>query len=276
MNIEQALATGRQTLSNSDSPESDCQALLCYALDCNPTYLHTWRDQLLTGQQQHNYADYLQQRVSGQPIAHIIGQRGFWSLDLKVTSNTLIPRPDTETLVRIALGKVAPEMLIVDLGTGSGAIALALASERADIKMIGADYSASALAVAKENREQCQLNHVVLWQGDWLSAVASRSLDMIVSNPPYIESDDPHLLQGDVRFEPLSALVSGHDGLDDIRTIAQQAQRCLKPNAWLMIEHGYLQAESVNVIFQQAGFVKIETFKDYGDNDRVTIGQQPL
>jgi release factor glutamine methyltransferase len=276
MTIDQAIKTGIQTLSNSESPETDCSVLLCHLLQCNSTYLHTWPDKALTKAQQQAYSAYLAQRLKGRPIAHIIGQRGFWTLDLKVTPDTLIPRPDTEILVNAALEKITPKMCIADLGTGTGAIGLALASERADITVIATDYSAAALVVAKQNIAQTRLNNVMLWQGDWLSAITRHSLDMIVSNPPYIEIDDPHLRQGDVGFEPLSALVSGQDGLNDIRSIVEQAQRCLKPLGWLMIEHGFQQAKEVKDIFQQAGLEKIETVKDFGGNDRVTLGQQTL
>lgn len=276
MKIEQALATGQQLLSNSDSPAIDSQALLCHLLQCNTAYLHTWPDKALSSNQQHTYLDYLQQRLKGKPVAYIIEQRGFWSLDLKVSPDTLIPRPDTECLVAAALDKIKPNMVIADLGTGTGAIALALASERPDIKLIASDYSISALAIAKLNRVQCQLENVTFWQGNWLSAVRDNSVDMIVSNPPYIASNDPHLQQGDVRHEPLSALTSGHDGLNDIRLIIEQAKPCLKSKSWLMIEHGYQQASAVKQLFRQSGFEQIETIRDIGDNERITIGQQPL
>ena len=273
MTIDQALKQGRQRLSNSESPDIDCTVLLCHLLKCNPTYLHTWPDKALTDMQQQTFSTYLTQRLEGHPVAHIIGQRGFWTLDLKVTPDTLIPRPDTEILVSAALEKVSSNMCIADLGTGTGAVGLALASERADITVIATDYSAQALAVANLNIRQTALDNMMLWQGDWLSAIAKHSLDMIVSNPPYIEADDPHLGRGDVGFEPLSALVSGTDGLDDIRTIIKQAQDCLKPKGWLMIEHGFQQAKAVRDLFQQAGLDKIETRKDFGNNDRVTLGR---
>ena len=276
MKIDQALKTGKQTLSNSESPEIDCTVLLCHVLKCNPTYLHTWPDKALTDTQQQTFSTYLTQRLEGRPVAHIIGQRGFWTLDLKVTPDTLIPRPDTEVLVSVALEKISPNMCIADLGTGTGAVGLALASERADISVIATDYYAAALAVAKQNITQMALDNVILWQGDWLSGIAKHSLDMIISNPPYIEVNDPHLQQGDVGFEPLSALVAGADGLDDIRTIIEQTQDCLKPKGWLMIEHGFQQAKAIRDLFQQAGLEEIETRKDFGNNDRVTLGRQTV
>lgn len=276
MNIAQALESGRKSLSKSESPLIDCQFLLCHLLQCNLAYLHAWPDKTLTQQQQQTYSDYLQDRVNGHPVAYILGHQGFWSLDLKVSTDCLIPRPDTEVLVTEALDKTTAGMVIADLGTGSGAIALALASERSDVSVIATDFSAEALVIAKKNADNNQLAHVGFWRGDWLTAVATGSLDMIVSNPPYIESDDPHLQRGDLRFEPMSALISGHDGLADIRRIAKQAQRCLKPSAWLLVEHGYQQAAAVRDIFRKISLEKIATAKDYGGNERVTIGQQPL
>jgi len=162
------------------------------------------------------------------------------------------------------------------LGTGSGAIGLSLAQEDSSITLFASDASWPALEVAKHNAIKHQLNNVQFWNGSWLEAITDHSLDMVVSNPPYIEADDVHLSQGDVRFEPMSALASGSDGLDDIRQIIVQAKRCLKPTAWLFIEHGYDQADQVMSLFLAAGFTNISSHKDYGDNDRVVMGQQPL
>jgi release factor glutamine methyltransferase len=276
MNIAEALKTGRKSLSKSESPLVDCQFLLCHLLKCNLAYLHAWPDKTLTQQQQQTYSDYIKHRVNGHPIAHILGQQGFWSLDLKVSRDTLIPRPDTEVLVSAALDKITAGMLIADLGTGSGAIALALASERSDVNIIATDFSMDALVIAKKNADNGQFGHVAFWRGDGLAGVATESVDMIVSNPPLVASGDTHLQRGDRCFEPVSALISGQDGLDDIRLIAQQAQRCLKPRAWLLVEHGYQQAAEVRDIFRHIGLGRIETIQDYGDNDRVTLGQQSL
>ena len=276
MNITQAINKGRTCLSGSDSPEGDSQYLLCHVLACTSTYLHTWPEKGLSEQQQADYLTLLEQRVKGRPVAHLIGQRGFWSLDLTVNADTLIPRPDTELLVTLALEKIQPDMLVADLGTGSGAIALAIASERVDLHVLAMERSIGALKVAQGNAVQCKIENIAFWRGDWLSAIADNTLDMIVSNPPYITSNDPHLTQGDVRFEPLTALVSGQDGLDDIRQIVEQARRCLKPKSWLLIEHGFDQAEAVSTLFKQANFEQVVSAKDYGGNDRVTLGQQPL
>ncbi len=273
MNISQAVTYGYNLLTQSESPERDSQFLLCYILNCTTVYLHSQADQCLTQQQLTQFDQLLQQRQQGQPIAHIIGRRGFWTLDLQITPDTLIPRPDTELLVELALSKIKPDMLVADLGTGSGAIALSLAQEHPLATILAMDYSMPALIVAKKNAAIHQLNNVSFWHGHWLDAIADNSMNMVVSNPPYIQQDDPHLSQGDVRFEPLSALTSGVDGLDDIRKIVEQARKCLKMSGWLLVEHGYDQAQQVQDLFQQAGYINITSHKDLGDNDRVVMGQ---
>lgn len=272
MNIAEALRYGHVELSGGDSPEIDSRILLRYLLDCPASHLHAWSDKLLTDEQQARWSALIQQRQQGQPVAYLIGQRGFWTLNLKVTADTLIPRPDTELLVALALEKLKPAMSVADLGTGSGAIALALAAEQPAAQIIAMDFSMAALVVAKENALTHHLNNVFFWRGSWLAAIADKSFDMVVSNPPYIRASDVHLEQGDVRFEPLSALASGVDGLDDIRLIVTQAQRCLKPGGWLMVEHGYDQAVKVQQLFSDAGFSEVSSWQDFGGNDRVTIG----
>lgn len=276
MNIEHALVYARMQLNGSESPEIDSKILLCHALECKTSYLHTWPDKELTTSQQTQFEMYLQQRVEGKPIAHIIGQCGFWSLDLNVTPDTLIPRPDTELLVTLALTKLVAGMTVADLGTGSGAIALALAMEMPDIKIVASDFSRAALQVAKDNARYNHINHVCWIKSNWLEAFKPSVFDLIVSNPPYIVEDDPHLNEGDVRFEPLTALVSGKDGLDDIRVIVKQAKHCLKTMGWLMVEHGYHQAAQVKHLFSAAGFKHVASHQDFGGNDRVVIGQLTL
>lgn len=276
MNIAQALETACHALSDSESPDIDSQVLLCHILQCASSYLHTWPDKELSTEQSKQFEALIKQRQQGKPVAHLTGQRGFWSLDLKVTRDTLIPRPDTELLVSLALEKLSPNMTIADLGTGTGAIALSLASEQPSISVLATDASPRALNVAKYNAWNNQLTNVHFWQGSWLSAIADNSLDMVVSNPPYIEADDVHLTQGDVRFEPITALASGKDGLDDIRLIIKQAQHCLKPNGWLLIEHGFHQMKNVMNLFSDAGFTTISSHKDFGGNDRVVMGQHPV
>ncbi len=274
MNISQALTYGINVLTGSESPEVDTQLLLCHALNCQKTFLHSWAEKQLDLQQQNAFKQLLERRQQGQPISHITGRRGFWTLDLNVTVDTLIPRPDTELLVELALTKLTSNMRVADLGTGSGAIALSLADERPELQILAMDKFSLALSVAQKNAVQNQLNNVSFWQGQWLSAVRDNALDLVVSNPPYIKENDPHLVQGDVRFEPLTALVSGDDGLDDLRKIVRQAQRCLKLSGWLLVEHGYDQARQVQNLFQQAGYTNISSHPDLAGNDRVVMGQK--
>ena len=274
MNISQALSYGRNTLVESESAELDAQVLLCHILNCQTTFLHSWADKQLNQQQQTTFEQAIKQRQQGRPVSYITGQRGFWTLDLDVTEDTLIPRPDTELLVELALSKLTPMMTVADLGTGSGAIALSLASEQPTAQMLAMDQSWPALLVAKKNALAHQLNNVYFWQGLWLQSVADSALDLIVSNPPYIQKNDPHLLQGDVQFEPLTALISGDDGLEDIRIIVRQAQRCLKVSGWCLVEHGYDQAQQVQALFQKAAFTNISSHQDIGGNDRVVMGQK--
>lgn len=271
--LGEAQAFGRAELAESDSPDVDVQILLCFVLECSPVRLMTASEASLTEAQWQQFSSLIQRRKQGEPVAHIIGSRGFWSLDFAVDASTLIPRPDTELLVSLALTKLKPEMRIVDLGTGTGAIALSLAAERPDITVIATDVQAAAISLAERNRLRHDLNNVSLLQMAWLGGFQSQVFDLIVSNPPYIERIDPHLAQGDVRFEPLTALVSGEDGLDDIRQIVSQARRCLKPGGWLLLEHGYDQSERVQNLLREAGFEQITAHQDFGGQDRAVMGQ---
>lgn len=273
MTIQEALQLGQAKLGQGESPGIDSQYLLSHVLGCELSYLVMWPDKQLTEQQQNQFEALLSLRQQGAPVAHLTGTRGFWTLDLNVTENTLIPRPDTELLVEKTLERVDTDMKVADLGTGSGAIALAIASERSDIQVYASDYSVQALVVARSNAKKYELQNVSFWQGSWLNAVASQSFDIVVSNPPYIEASDPHLQSGDVRFEPITALASGEDGLDDIRQIIDEACQVLKTAGWLLIEHGYQQADAVAQLFEEAGFSSICTYRDFGGNDRVTEGQ---
>lgn len=271
--LGEAQAFGRAELAESDSPDVDVQILLCFVLECSPVRLMTASEATLTEPQWQQFSALIERRKQGEPVAHIIGSRGFWSLDLAVDASTLIPRPDTELLVSLALSKLQPGMRIVDLGTGTGAIALSLAAEKPDITVIATDLQAAALRLAERNRLSHELGNVSLVQMAWLGGFQSQVFDLVVSNPPYIEQTDPHLTQGDVRFEPLTALVSGEDGLDDIRQIVKQARRCLKPGGWLLVEHGYDQSERVQALFHEAGFEQITAHQDFGGQDRVVMGQ---
>ncbi len=220
------------------------------------------------------FADLLAARKRGEPIAYLTGRRGFWTLDLAVTPDVLIPRPETELLVELALERIPADtdLTVADLGTGSGAIALAIASERPRANVLATDASAAALAVAQGNAERLELRNVEFAQGDWWEAAGDRRFDLVVSNPPYIPERDAHLGRGDLRFEPSSALASGADGLDAIRTIVADASSHLVRGAWLLLEHGYDQGSAVRAILMSGGFGGIETRRDIAGNERISGG----
>ncbi|KOO14534.1 SAM-dependent methyltransferase [Vibrio xuii] len=275
--VEYTLKQAVQQLqeSGSDSPSLDAAVLLCHALDKPRSFLLTWPDKVLDAQQLAVFDDLLQRRLTGEPVAYIVGEREFWSLPLKVSPTTLIPRPDTERLVEIALDKAMQmDGDILDLGTGTGAIALALASELPQRQVTGIDLKEDAQHLAQSNASALNLNNTQFLAGSWFEPLAAGTeFALIVSNPPYIEKEDPHLTQGDVRFEPLSALVADEKGLADIRHIATQARDYLMDSGWLMFEHGFEQGEPVRELLRSLGYDQVATYKDYGDNDRVTIGQ---
>lgn len=275
--VEYTLKQAVQQLqeSGSDSPSLDAAVLLCHALDKPRSFLLTWPDKILDAEQLDHFDALLQRRIVGEPVAYITGEREFWSLPLKVSPSTLIPRPDTERLVEVALDKaVDMQGDILDLGTGTGAIALALASELPNRQVTGIDLKEEAQQLAQSNATSLNLNNTQFLAGSWFEPLASGTkFALIVSNPPYIEQEDPHLAQGDVRFEPLSALVADEKGLADIRHIATQARVFLEDKGWLMFEHGFEQGEPVRELLQSLGYEQVATYKDYGDNDRVTIGQ---
>jgi release factor glutamine methyltransferase len=256
----------------------ESQLLLQHVLKVNRAWLIAHENDDLAADIQHGFNTLIQRRIDGEPIAYILGSREFYGLNLAVTLATLIPRPDTEILVDVALDKIPANQAtqILDLGTGTGAIALAIAQQRPQAQVTGVDASKPALEVAISNSQLLHIanSHFIL--SDWFNELNDTRFDVIVSNPPYIEEADSHLKQGDLRFEPISALASGADGLVDIRRIIDGCLIHLKPQGWLMFEHGYNQAESVRELMAQTGLVAIETFKDLGGNDRVTIGKNPL
>lgn len=212
----------------------------------------------------------IRRRAAGEPIAYITGTRDFWSLTLEVTPATLIPRPETERLVELALERLPAGGSVVDLGTGSGAIALAIAKERQDVTVVAVDVSAAALDVARRNARRLGLERVEFVQGDWFAPLNRRRFNLIVSNPPYIEADDHHLGEGDLRFEPASALASGVDGLDDIRRIASGVGTHLLQGGAVLVEHGWNQGDAVRRILREAGLVDDFTTKDLEQRDRVS------
>lgn len=261
-------------LADSPSASLDAELLLAAVLGKSRSYLRTWPEREPSAEQQTAFAGMLERRRAGEPVAYILGQQGFWSLDLEVAPHTLIPRPDTELLVETALELLpATPLRVLDLGTGTGAIALALASERGGWRVTGVDRVDEAVALAERNRQRLQLSNAEFRPSQWFSALAGERYGLIVSNPPYIAADDHHLGEGDVRFEPASALVSGVDGLDDIRQIIAQAPQHLEPGGWLLLEHGYDQAEAVRALLAGGGFVAVESRRDLGGHQRISLGQ---
>ena len=274
VNNQALLADAVQQLQTaSESARADAEILLAHCLQKSRTYLFAYPEKAVDSLTEASFRKLLAERLRGVPIAYLTGQREFWTLNLKVTPDTLIPRPETELLVETALKLGNSSRHILDLGTGTGAIALAIASERPDVQVTACDFSAAALAVAQENAQVNSIHNVHFIQSDWFSALPAQRFDMIVSNPPYIEADDPHLAQGDVRFEPLTALASGQDGLDDIRHLIQTAPQWLVNGGWLLLEHGYNQGQAVTALLQAAGFTQVRCLPDLAGNDRVSRGQ---
>lgn len=274
--IEQALVSASARFTDSDSPRLDAELLLASVLACTRTTLRAWPERALPAPAWASFEQLVERRAAGQPTAYLIGWREFWSLDLQVTPATLIPRPGTETLVEAALQRI-PEQAswrIADLGTGSGAIALAIAGERPACRVVATDNSPNALKVAEKNARMQGLANLEFHLGDWFKALDGDVFDIIVSNPPYVRDNDPHLEQGDVRFEPRMALTSGEDGLDAIRHIAAHAPAHLKPGGWLMLEHGYDQREAVQALLEEAGYSEIECLRDLGGQPRVCLGRR--
>jgi len=271
--IAEIINQGQQLLAAfSDSAKLDCKILLAFVLGKETSYLLTWPDKTLSETQFQAFMMLFERRLQGEPIAYIIEEGEFWSLPFYVSPATLIPRPDTELLVEHILARhVESDLSCLDLGTGTGAIALSLASEHKSWKVSAIDFNDEAVSLAKKNAKRLELPQVNIYQSDWFSNVKStQKFNIIVSNPPYIDENDHHLNEGDVRFEPLSALVAGEHGFSDIKKIAKQAQLYLKNNGALYLEHGFEQAEGVRKILNQLEYQSIETIKDYSGNDRVT------
>jgi release factor glutamine methyltransferase len=274
VNNQELLAEATQRLTiTSESARADAEILLAHCLQKSRTYLYTWSDKIVDSNTEATFRQLLAERLRGVPIAHLTGQRDFWTLTLKVTPDTLIPRPDTELLVETVLEVGSKATSFLDLGTGTGAIALAIASERPDAHLTACDFSTAALAVATENARNNHIHNVHFIHSNWFSALPPQRFDVIVSNPPYIETHDPHLTQGDVRFEPLTALTSGQDGLDDLRHIISNAPHWLVNGGWLLLEHGYNQGQAVTTLLHHAGFQQVRCLPDLGGNDRVSLGQ---
>lgn len=274
MDFQHWLRMAVAALAESESPKRDAEILLEHVTGKARSFILAFGETALSAAQETQLTELLARRKRGEPVAHLTGEREFWSLPLYVSAATLIPRPDTECLVEQALARLpAGPCRILDLGTGTGAIALALASERPDCQVTALDVMPDAVALAKRNVERLGLHNVQVLQSSWFTGVAGQSFGMIVSNPPYIDEHDPHLTQGDVRFEPLTALVAADEGLADIEHIIKTARQHLVPGGWLLIEHGWTQGQAVRERFLQAGYADTETCRDYGGNDRLTLGR---
>ena len=276
MRIDQALAWAVQQLEGGESPSVDAKVILANILEKSQTFLFTWPDKTLDALQITHFENAIARRKKGEPVAYIVGRRDFWTLSLFTSPDTLIPRPDTEVLVEQVLNWAVESkrepLAICDLGTGTGAIALALASELPQAFVVGVDFQTGAVELATRNAEANGVTNARFLQSDWFSALTGQSFDVIVSNPPYIEEASPYLNEGDVRFEPKTALTSGVDGLHDIKHIISTSPMFLNKGGLLAFEHGFNQGRAVRDLLLAAGFSSVRTVKDYGENDRVTFG----
>ena len=276
--IKQALKQARINLEPvADNSRLEAEILLGRSLNKSRSFIHAWPDKVLSETAQQTFQHLISERSRGVPIAYLTGQREFWGLALRVTHDTLIPRPETEHLVDAALERIpkGANWRIADLGTGSGAIALAIASERHRCQVIATDISDAALNIAKANTQALGLGNLEFIVSRWFEALGGKPLDMICSNPPYIAADDPHLQKGDLRFEPRCALQSADQGLADLSEIINNAPHHLRTGGWLILEHGYNQAEAVQLRLQHSGFIEIDTMQDYAGLERVSMGRIP-
>ncbi|MCA1714532.1 MAG: peptide chain release factor N(5)-glutamine methyltransferase [Gammaproteobacteria bacterium] len=255
---------------------AEAELLLAHALGRPRAWLYAHGSDRVDPVVAADYMALVERRLAGEPIAYLTGRRGFWKFELAVTPATLIPRPETELLVELALARLPPDraLHVADLGTGSGAIALALAMERPQATVIATDASDAALAVARTNAADLGLGNIRFRHGDWLAPLAGEWFDLIASNPPYIAKDDPHLRAGDLRHEPDLALSSGRDGLDAIRSIVRAAPTHMRPGAWLLLEHGWQQGPAVRGLLHEAGYLEVETVRDLEQRERVSCGRK--
>lgn len=272
-----ALDSGRRRLAEtSENAALDAEVLLISALDCNRSHLRAWPEKKLTPEQAHNYETLVERRREGWPVAYLTGEREFWSRSFKVAPGVLIPRPDTECLIELALAATPADQPadLLDLGTGSGIIAITLAMERPLARVVAVDASPDALAIARSNTESIGTANLSLLRGDWLAPLTPGDrFDLIVSNPPYIAEDDAHLLQGDLRHEPRMALSSGPDGLAALRLIIRDARNFLKPGGALLLEHGYEQADAVAELMNSSGYQQITHHRDLQGHRRATMAR---
>ncbi|MEN8206481.1 MAG: peptide chain release factor N(5)-glutamine methyltransferase [Pseudomonadota bacterium] len=274
VSIKQLLEQATRLL-NTESARLDAEVLLGHVLQESRSHFHAWPEKQVPAASRQHFHQLLQRRLAGEPVAYLTGEREFWSLPLTVTADTLIPRPETETLVAQALERIPADrsQTIADLGTGSGAIALAIARERPRCRIIATDIAAAAIEVARHNARRLGIHCVEFRIGNWCEPLGDMRFDMIVSNPPYIADTDPHLESGDVRFEPRTALAAGPQGMDNLTPIAQCALMHLEAGGWLLMEHGYDQAGSVRQLLEDTGFTKIITYTDDAGQKRVSAGE---
>ncbi|PID46704.1 MAG: protein-(glutamine-N5) methyltransferase, release factor-specific [Proteobacteria bacterium] len=275
MRIDQALRSATKVLTGySDSPRLDSEILLSHLLNKPRSYLYAWPEVELDSSLLEAFNAAVELRKTEYPIAYITGYQEFWSLQIGVTENVLIPRADTELLVETSLAKLqeVDTPSILELGTGSGAIALALASERPDAKVLAVDNSCSALDVAKHNQQSLHIHNVQFMLSNWYESLPRARYDLIVSNPPYIDPADKHMTTG-IRFEPRQALCADHQGLADLVYIIHHAQNYLKPDGWILLEHGFDQGSLVTKQLQQAGFQHAHCLKDLAGNDRISLAK---
>jgi release factor glutamine methyltransferase len=274
--IEQIIRQFSQLLAvNSDTATLDVELLLAHSLGKDRTYLFTWSDRFVTEKEELTFKALFSRRLEGEPIAYILERQAFWDLNLKTAEHTLIPRADTETLIEwvLEIGDSLPDSArVIDLGTGTGAIALSLAHEFSHWDVQGVDLVPKAVELAQHNAKLNNLDRVRFFQSSWFDRVEGR-FDLIVSNPPYIDPEDEHLSQGDVRFEPLSALVAKNKGLADLELIADQSRSYLLEGGWLLMEHGYDQQQAVQQLLNRLGYQQVSTRIDLGGNPRITGGQ---
>jgi len=271
--IADALRAAEESLrGRSESARLDAEVLLGHVLGWSRALLISAGRDEVDAAREKKFAALVQRRANGEPVAYLTGVKEFWSLPLKVTPDVLVPRPETETLVEWALDLVVdtPSPRVADLGTGSGAIALAIASERPDAKIVATDQSATALRIAQANAKALGIGNVQFAQGSWFAPLKGELFDLVVSNPPYVAAGDPHL--DALRYEPEAALISGPDGLEAIRAIASEAPRHLRSLGWLLLEHGAGQAEAVRNVLADCGFASASTIGDLGEVPRVTGG----
>jgi release factor glutamine methyltransferase len=276
MRLDELLCRARLRLERAGSPSArlDAEILMGHVLGVDRTWLYTWGDSEVPLFERARFEALVAARAAGRPVAHLTGEREFWGLVLATSPSTLIPRPDTETLVEAALERASGECgRLLDLGTGTGAIALAFASERPAWRVLGLDRHPEAVALARDNAERLGIVNAEFREGDWFAGLAGEAFDLVVANPPYIAANDPHLVRGDVRFEPRTALVAGEEGLADLHHLVREGGRHLVPYGWLLLEHGHTQAAVVRQALQEAGYQAVTTVRDLAGHERVSLGR---